>query len=601
MDISGWYIEIDDDEKTEIINPKNDGVLEAKSYIVIACDDSLGDFLNEIYEEYGWEFDFPYASVSIPSEGGLLRICDKYGKVRCQVEYPRLALDEVYAVDDELSEMKVTKDATPGSANGHVQAISLDKPVFDVKSGFYEEAFELNISAKEGEDIYYTTDGSIPTVLSNRYEGPILIENNSEKPNVYNSIRNVVPYWKEYEPDERPVKKANVIRAIAVDENKNVSEIETKSYFVGLDEYKDELVISLVADPDELFGDDGIYVTGKEYDKWYIGGENGTAPTPDFYGDTQLLGYCGVFQPDGEYEESEVGIKIQGGSAREEPKKRFNLTAKNSINGKDSFLEGIFEYEVNSVTLRNENVDAMVQEMCASSGTSLIHQDGVKVQVFLDGEFWYEAYVRPRYSKSQIAKWINADKSDVVTSEVIPQEIYDFLGENQDDLSDEAAYKQLERLLDVEEYIDFMAMNIYLCNMDMCENKNLRMYKNDSGSKDADNRWHFMLYDMDAISWNDAAYYGVEHTYEIDTFTQSRRYIDSAYESDRLFAALCKNKKFRQRFSQRFTELADKTFAMDNAEGVLRKYDFEPDAFDSFFEVRRDYIVEYMSEFMERF
>ena len=36
------------------------------------------------------------------------------------------------------------------------------------------------------------------------------------------------------------------------------------------DKYKDRTVISLVSDPDGLFGDDGIYVTGKAYDREYL-------------------------------------------------------------------------------------------------------------------------------------------------------------------------------------------------------------------------------------------------------------------------------------------------------------------------------------------
>ena len=38
-----------------------------------------------------------------------------------------------------------------------------------------------------------------------------------------------------------------------------------------MEEYQDINVVSVVADPDDLFGDNGIYVTGREYDEWYAG------------------------------------------------------------------------------------------------------------------------------------------------------------------------------------------------------------------------------------------------------------------------------------------------------------------------------------------
>ena len=42
-----------------------------------------------------------------------------------------------------------------------------------------------------------------------------------------------------------------------------VSEAVTATYFVGENPYRDKLVVSLVADPEDLFGENGIYVTGK--------------------------------------------------------------------------------------------------------------------------------------------------------------------------------------------------------------------------------------------------------------------------------------------------------------------------------------------------
>jgi len=46
------------------------------------------------------------------------------------------------------------------------------------------------------------------------------------------------------------------VRAVAYDKNGNCSKIVTKSYFVGLDKYKNTNVVSLVTDPANLFDDE---------------------------------------------------------------------------------------------------------------------------------------------------------------------------------------------------------------------------------------------------------------------------------------------------------------------------------------------------------
>lgn len=48
-------------------------------------------------------------------------------------------------------------------------------PTLSAESGFYKDSFELAITARGDEDIYYTLDGSVPTSDSILYEIPIVI------------------------------------------------------------------------------------------------------------------------------------------------------------------------------------------------------------------------------------------------------------------------------------------------------------------------------------------------------------------------------------------------------------------------------------------
>ena len=154
---------------------------------------------------------------------------------------------------------------TPGERND-LYTYDVKAPVFSKKSGFYDEDFLLEMHADDGCDIYYTLDGRIPDESSIHYENPINVYDKSDEPNIYRSIQSVMIYWTEYNPDpiKPPVDKAFVVRAVAIDKDGNKSEAVTSTYFVDKSEYKDEFVISLVAAPEDLFGEHGIYVTGAE-------------------------------------------------------------------------------------------------------------------------------------------------------------------------------------------------------------------------------------------------------------------------------------------------------------------------------------------------
>ena len=111
---------------------------------------------------------------------------------------------------------------------------------------------------------------SDPTTASERYTGPITVQDMTSQPNKYSARTDITAYTDILAPDEG-VLKAAVVRAIAVDSQGRTSSIATKTYFVGstnVDKYKNMKVISLVTDPSNLFDyEKGIYVTGKVYEE----------------------------------------------------------------------------------------------------------------------------------------------------------------------------------------------------------------------------------------------------------------------------------------------------------------------------------------------
>ncbi len=148
-----------------------------------------------------------------------------------------------------------------------------NKIEFSHISGFYTEEFYLEINAPTG-DIYYTLDGSEPDRSSFLYTEPINIVDASYNDNVYSARTDLSTAFLEeidsdayanvYTVPDFLVDKATIVRAVYYDIFGTKSEIITGTYFVDFETktgYEDYNTISIVTNPDNLFGyDEWIYV-----------------------------------------------------------------------------------------------------------------------------------------------------------------------------------------------------------------------------------------------------------------------------------------------------------------------------------------------------
>ena len=144
---------------------------------------------------------------------------------------------------------------------------------FSVKSGFYDSPFDLEITAPEGSEIYYTLDGSIPTTDSTRYVSPIPVTDRSADENKLSAHRDIAQPVSDSDAfvPTKKVDKATVLRAVAVDKNGVQSPVVSCTYFVGFGEkadfYKNVKTVSMLTDESALFDcEKGIYALGKVYD-----------------------------------------------------------------------------------------------------------------------------------------------------------------------------------------------------------------------------------------------------------------------------------------------------------------------------------------------
>lgn len=554
-------------------------------------------------------------SFSINNKGEIIYLSNEDGKILEQVEVGELKKDTAYIRSAEAEWL--IGDCTPSmpNQNSNTAEVIVKQPVLSHGSGFYDEAFELKISSDKDTIIYYTLDGSIPNEGSYIYGEPLEVYDKSGEPNVWKAKQNVVRKWLEYEPDQTPAQKAFIVRALAMDNAGNKSDVVTATYFVGNNEFRDVDVVSLVVDPDELYdAEKGIYVTGAEYDNWYLNGEDGDQPIPNFRQKGREWEREAVFEL---FDNSEsvlkqnVGIRIQGASGREGALKRFSVYAREGYDDSDVFDYNFFENEVpsHSIVLREPVTDAICQELM--DGRGLPYQRARRVFLFLNGEYFYATYIREKYSEQYFDEYCGIDKDELIVIEgagvssgvetdmVYFNEFYDYMTDS--DFSDEIVYRELGEIMDIQNYIDFLVTNIYLGNMDIAfeKTKNVVMWRSREASdgKYNDCKWRFALYDMDSVTWNSKEFYGVENRAEINSFSQQPEHADLPYNQSAFFVALKVNADFCQQFVLSFMDIMNVYFVPEHVNEVLMKYDKNVEEWAEGYMIKRpEYMKQYLAE-----
>lgn len=528
-------------------------------------------------------------SLSISSAGETVYLMAPDGEIMDSVAVPALDANMSYARSFDGAAQWQVEVPSPLAAND-AEKKHLDSPVFSADSGFYDEEFLLSIQGQEGTQIYYTLDSSLPNENATPYTGEILIKNVCQEPNIYRDITNVELEWEiRTEPGE-PVDKAMIVRAIAVDEAGNTSDVVTKTYFVNMPDYQDEYVLSMVSNPEDLFGEDGIYVTGKAYDDWYLGKVDGLEPLPNYElrgREAEIETTVSLFHKE-LLMEQQAGLRIQGASERVRMLKRFSVFARKEYSGSRHFDYELFGQKMHSFFMRQDFEDAFVQSLVTNRSVGTLKS--IPATVFVNGEYWYSTYLREKYSEDYLAVTYDVDREKVRLEEGVPQEIYQFLEVH--DLSETEDFDSFCELIDLQSYIDHLAINIYLCNMDACEYKNYRIWKTttDTGEGYSDGRWRWLLYDMDCISWNSIGYYGAMR-HDIDSFAQTKEYAGVPYNQERVYKALRVNEEFCRRFVLTFMDLANTDFAAETVAAKIQDWGEDMSWNDSFFEKRFDGIV----------
>ncbi|MDO4333709.1 MAG: CotH kinase family protein [Eubacteriales bacterium] len=642
ISLEGYYLS--DDIKEPHQCDLTGVVIPAKGYALIWLDGSGRDAY--------------HARFRLSRDGDVVFLSDSFGRILDTVAVPALSYNTVYARigDNGKDWAKMTPTARTGNSEAQVlRSVELEEPVLTVESGFYDAPFELGMTAARGLEIYYTLDGSDPTPDSFRYETPLSVGDASSEENIYAARTDLAPS-SQYTPPFL-VDKATVVRAIAYDpETDTVSDIVTKSYFVGFDQrtdYDGFPVLSLVTDPDNLFDREyGIYTNGVVMEEYIekgglvdgrvitqINTESGGLRFRYMASNAYNRGKqwerestIAFFDSGHEYcFTQDVGIRISGQSTRGAAQKSLNLFGRDIYDDIAEFPYQFFPgMSYSTIKLRNGGSENAASKIMDAFLQSLFGDRAVSVQastpciVFLNGEYWGIYNIRERYKEEYLENHFGVspdnvwmiDSGSAGIGSSAAQDAYDqmigFVAGS--DMSAEENYAAACSLLDVQSLIDFYCVNLYIDNMDMGFGQNMALWRTAEPEDNVwgDCRWRWMVFDVD----------GSLTGYDNNTFTESEPWqADFDLMDEPLMVGLMQNEQFKRQFCLSFFDIANTNFAYETVHDSLMEWkelyqtqvvnshrrflredyseeEFENyiEAFDSFFENRLPYVAGYLAD-----
>ena len=438
-----------------------------------------------------------------------------------------------------------------------------DEILVSEEASFHVGDLKLELSNRSGAPIYYTLDGSIPSLESAGYTEPLVFEASDTVASC-------------------------VIRACSYDEAAGTwGRLFTRTYFYtkAEDEFRRRFstrIVCVTSDPAGLYDHErGILVEGRVREEY----ENSEAYDPELLTqpanftqkgrDWEREAHIEILTEDGErIIDQDAGIRVFGHASRQSYRKSLKLYAReeygaaefscplfpDNLSGQSGKVQEAYE----RLVLRNHGTDKSVtlfreelfQTLCARI-EGVDHKSVAPVAVYLNGEYYNfewlqevydDRYMEENYGGSDRGRYEivtatgDAEEETLTREEQRAQNDYTLLKSyGQKDLTDERLFDELCRLVDVENLLQYFAIETYIANWDWPQN-NIKLYRyyaagDAYGEGRQDGRWRYLYYDMEAgfNLYNDSR--------------EDLRSIQDAMDGNSLFGAVMKRKDMQERFA----------------------------------------------------
>lgn len=449
---------------------------------------------------------------------------------------------------------------------------------FSHEGGYYNHPVILELNATNAfGHIYYTIDGSIPSILSLEYRSPITVDHHliSNK-NIY--AITISPESVPYTPLESEVPKIVVIRAALInDSGELLSRVVTHSYFIqAIGQHIPQLpVMSICADSIDLFSyDSGIMVPGVHFDS------NDPLWTGNYYQrgrEWERSINLEFFEHKQAVINQMCGLRTHGGSSRRFQQKGFRLYARQEYGASTFGYRMFHNKEISQYKrlvlkpLSSSWSQAGIEDQVSSNLANNLNIDYVSsrpIVVYLNGEYWGIYYLQERIDDHYIKENHGAatdciDLLDswhgypVTGSNAEFLSLYTFV--EQSDLSIDQNYEFIEERIDVQNFIDYHVLEIFIGNYDWPAN-NVKLWKDRCGN----NKWRWIFFDGDA-AYGSSDYNSFTHALNTGSDTWPTNAMSTLF-----LRKLLENTTFTNQFFERFEQLLNSNFAFVNTGSLIK-------------------------------
>ena len=508
------------------------------------------------------KFCLTQLDMKLDLDGGVIYVSDEDGNlITCQ-EYPTAVPRTSWARLSELSEeWGYTNTPTPEAPNGNMLFCQsrLEAPLPSEPSQIFDKSISFSIDIPKGATLRYTIDGSAPS----------LTKGSTSESGRFEVNANTVFRFAFFQDGFMP------------------SPVVTRS-FLKRDKDFSLPIMAIATDPDNLYSDQkGIFVKG-------INGRAGRGQNTNCNWNMDWdrpVNFEFLDSEGNSLVNQECEMARFGGWSRAYTPYSFKVHAANLYEGENSFDCSFFPEKpynkYKTLKIRSGGgdhtcrvKDPFIQELVQSSGLDVDMQDYQPVAHYINGVYKGVINMREPTNKHYVYANYGFDEDEIDMFEMNndsgylqrcgTKEAYRRLYDLSAKSSDPEAYEEIKNLLDVDEFCNFFAVELYLGNWDWPQN-NMKGWR----PREEKGRFRFIMFDMDASfsetnpfkTLESKQTYGFDYLYYEDV----PKWI-TEIELITIFKNLMRNDDIRKRFVDAFCLVAGSVFEPTRCKELINKW-----------------------------
>lgn len=503
-------------------------------------------------------------------EGGTITLTASDSTVISSADYPPSISRCSWArTQDGEDDWEYTPNPTPGATNAtsRFATFRLGAPAVDTDSRVFSNSFTVNVTIPRATTLRYTTDGSAPTATNGQTS-----------------------------TDGRfDISSTTILRLCLFRNGYLPSPVVTRSYIYQNHEYYLP-ILSVCSEPKNFYDNKiGVFVKGtngisgngqSDACNWNMDWErpiNMEYIVPntmiDGQGSTNNSGWSMVLNQEADLEICGGWTRAYGGGTVDgrywPARSSFRIKTDKRYEGVHSIDYPVFPYKPYNKyrcwQVRNGGndtdariKDAAIQQIVLSSGFYIDCQDYQPAHVFLNGEYYGMLNIRESNNKHFAYSNYGIDFDDMDQFDLSNAKYNQKVGDNKAWLQlqtlakhlaqtrAEEIYSQICDLMDMDEFINYMALECYMGPSDwITNNNNVKGFRSRS-----DGKFHFVLFDTDSA-------------FSIDNMLQSVLNTSVSTNVDDLFSNLMKYDPFRRQFMDAYCLVDGSVFEPRRCEAIV--------------------------------